>query len=270
MLTNRLALPEAIVQAVANDSYSPGKSDISVTGLLTPPFQRKLRREVEVVEDVSDRIWALLGQLMHSLLERAHQGEGQVETRLYMPIEGWVVSGQFDLYTDQTLWDYKLTSVWSRLGKPEWEWQLNFLRLLAAHNGMEVNALKIVTVYRDWTKSKTFDGDYPKSQVEVIDIPVWPLEVAQERMAERVRLHQQPNPDPCSDEDRWKVDDIYALKKEGRKAAVRLYTSREEANSAAKALGKGHSVEYRPGAYKRCESYCNVAHSCPAYNRDLF
>src|SRR3954463_10849323 len=36
-LTNRLGLPEPIVAAVANDGYSRGDADISVTSLLKPP-----------------------------------------------------------------------------------------------------------------------------------------------------------------------------------------------------------------------------------------
>jgi len=59
-LTNNLRLPDPMVRAVGNDSYTKGDADISVTELLTPPQLRALRikHHDEIVEDVSDRIWS--------------------------------------------------------------------------------------------------------------------------------------------------------------------------------------------------------------------
>lgn len=71
MLTNKLNLPLAVVQAVTNDPYTRGDSDISVTQLISPPYQRRLRQTVEPVEDVAERLFSLYGQLAHGLLERA-------------------------------------------------------------------------------------------------------------------------------------------------------------------------------------------------------
>lgn len=271
-LLNRLGLPAALVAAVANDSYHRGESHISVTGLIAPAYQRWLRETVEVQEDVADRIWATFGQSMHLLLERAHDGsDGTAEQRLYAEMLGWRVSGQYDIYTksDRTIWDYKVTTVWSRLGKPEWEQQLNFLRVLAHANDMPVDKLKIVAIYRDWVKAKAFDDSYPSQQVEVLDIPVWELEIARARMEARIQAHQKNPPDPCSDEERWKAEDVFALKKEGRKSAVKLYASMAEAQAAADEAGKGHFVETRAGGYRRCEGYCNVSHACPVWQAEV-
>ena len=43
ILTNKHNLPEAIVAAIMNDSYTKGDADISVTELLSPPQLRALR-----------------------------------------------------------------------------------------------------------------------------------------------------------------------------------------------------------------------------------
>ena len=71
VITNNAGYPEALVKAVENDSYSRGEGvDRSVTGLLAPPRQAALK-EIhghEIVEDVSDRTYALYGQLVHLLL----------------------------------------------------------------------------------------------------------------------------------------------------------------------------------------------------------
>lgn len=270
-LTNRMNLPDGIVQAVSNDPYTRGNSDISVTQLITPPYQRKLRESVDQVEDVSDRIWSLIGQSVHSILERAYAGKGLVEQRLYMKVNDWMVSGQFDVIEDKCLMDYKVTSVWSVKGdtKIEWEQQLNLLRLLAIDNHMEVDSLKIIAILRDWSKGKANSADYPEVQVVPIDIPVWPIEQAREYMLERVKLHQQPNPPPCTAVERWQTQDVYAVMKEGRKSAVKLHYSPAEAREHAYTLGKGHTAVHRPGEYRRCADYCNVAHGCSQYQSEV-
>lgn len=72
-LTNVLGLPESIVRAVTNDPYSHGRAQISATSLYGPPKPRLLRRlfPEQIQEDVADRLWALVGQIGHGILERA-------------------------------------------------------------------------------------------------------------------------------------------------------------------------------------------------------
>lgn len=285
MLTNRLKLPRSIVAAVTNDPYTRGDSDISVTQLISPPYQRRLREssEVEQVEDVSDRVWSLLGQCVHLLLERAypaHIGDTNafLELRLFHEILGWKVSGQFDVLEDGCLQDFKVTSVWSVMGdtKIEWEQQLNLLRYLCHVNKLGVDSLRIVAILRDWSKSKaSMNPGYPRAQVEVIDIPMWSLEKAEEYLIERVKAHQDSTPPVCSDKERWKKNDIFAVMKEGRKSAVRLYDTSEHenaeqlANVHAETAGDGHFVVKRAGEFTRCQNYCNVSHVCPAMKTDV-
>ena len=71
-LTNLLGLPDAFVAAVKNDPYTGG-GDISATKLIDSPQRRVLYGKYKdfVVEDVSDRVWAVMGQAVHTVLERA-------------------------------------------------------------------------------------------------------------------------------------------------------------------------------------------------------
>jgi hypothetical protein len=273
MLTNVYNLPESIVRAVTNDPYTRGNSDISVTQLITPPYQRRLKEVVEPIEDVSDRLYSLYGQMGHTLLERAGIDEGlHVEERLYKDVNGWKVSGQFDLYDNETLYDYKFTSTWSVRGdvKSEWIKQLNLLRVLAEANGMTVNKLRIIAMLRDFSKAQAKrDQGYPKHPIVAVDIPVWDLSEAEAYMEERVKAHQEESPPSCSDEDRWMTQHCWALMKEGRKSAVKLYYSEEEAEAACQEAGKKHSVVHRPGEPKRCLEYCNVAHECPQMKAEV-
>ncbi len=72
-LTNKHGLPQPLYSAVANDSYSKGDSDVSITRLLQPPRITALqeRHEDEIEEDVIDHVYSLFGQCMHTVLERA-------------------------------------------------------------------------------------------------------------------------------------------------------------------------------------------------------
>src|SRR3990167_3243952 len=180
ILTNELGLPGPIVEAIAADDYDPGDSDITVTRLIAPPRAVALARQHagELVEDASDRIWALMGQAIHTILERAAPAVGRiVERRFYATVEGQRLSGQVDLIEGGTLSDYKMMSVWEIIHglKSEKVQQLNVLKWLAEQNGIEIRKLQIVGILRDWSKSKAATtSDFPKRQIAVVNVPMWP------------------------------------------------------------------------------------------------
>lgn len=274
-LTNKLKLPDVLVRAIRNDGYSRGKSDISVTQLITPPYQRQLMETTERIEDVSDMIWSLLGTAVHHVIERAATPEDISEERFFYTVNGKTVSGQCDLLADGTLYDFKVTSVWSYIngGKAEWEQQLNLLRFLAATKANATNdnryvasKLAIVAFFRDFQKLKAGIDGYPEAAAALIEIPVWPMERAVEYLLERIEAHFAKEPTPCTDEERWATAEVYALMKKDRKSAVKLFSERDPAEAMAAEKGKDHYVELRPKTYRRCESYCSVAHSCPHHN----
>lgn len=270
-LTNKFNLPQQIVKAIVNDKYDRGESDFTVTQLLQPPQIGFLQKHWEPVEDVSDRIWALLGSATHSVLERAYEGDANVivERRFYMTVNGKKIGGQVDVYdaVTQTLYDYKVTSVWSAMGKPDWEKQLNLLKLLLNNAGIPVKKLVIIPIFRDWQKSKAkYDKKYPQSQCVPIDIPVWPEQDAFKFLEERLADHMQEPPRPCTDEERWATEDVYAVMKQGKVAAVRLYKKPEEALQHMARAGDGHTVVHRPKEFRRCMEYCAMSPHCPQWN----
>jgi hypothetical protein len=145
------ALAAAIVAAVQNDPYVGG-GDISTTKLIDSPRVRVLggKRKDQITVDVSERVWALLGQAVHTILERAGlRQEGMVvEERLYADVDGWQVSGQVDsMHLEmQKLSDYKVTTVWKKNGSDSWTRQLNVLRWLAHKNGHTINTLEVIGI----------------------------------------------------------------------------------------------------------------------------
>ena len=265
LLTNLHGLPDAFVAAVRNDSYNAGTGDISTTKLIDSPQRRSLARKHRdmIVEDVSERVWSLLGQAVHTVLERAAT-TALVEERLYMTINGWSLSGQFDRLhvADKTIQDWKVTSTYKAAGDPSWTKQLNILRMLAKHNGYEINKLQVVAIFRDWQRGKTLSSEsYPKLNVGVIDIPVWSDEEAMDYINARVTMHQAAQRGEqidCSDEERWYSGTTWALRKIGGKKATKIATVKEDLGEVA----EGYEVEERRGGFRRCEGWCEVAPFC--------
>jgi hypothetical protein len=269
-ITNKHNLPAALVRAIENDSYSRGESDITVTELIAPPQIVALKRKhrEEMTEDAADLLYSLMGQAIHAILERA--GTGMAEQRLYMTIDGVKIGGQIDHLENGELSDYKVMSVWESMNglKPEKSAQLNILKLLCVENGLEVNSLSIVAIYRDWQRSKAGKDNYPPVQAQVFPIEDWGRERTIAYIRERLAAHKEVP--ECSEEDRWEKPPVYAVRTSGRKTAIRLLNSEEDARIFIDANGvKNGTIEHRPGERTRCEFYCPVSSFCNQHKEYL-
>ena len=275
--TNKHNLPEPLAQAVKNDPYRL-EGDISVTGLIRPPQMAQLEREheAEIEVDVADRIYALLGQSVHSILERSYAKGIAQEKRLSVQVLGWTVTGKSDLiHFNGLLQDYKVTSVYSFLlgDKPEWEAQLNCYAEIARQHGHPVSRLEIVAILRDWMNSRAkYDPNYPPAPALVSKVNMWSRKRTCKYLYERVRLHQKARgghyPD-CTPEERWERPTKWAVIKPGNKRAKRIFYSYDEAVKYC----DYNNLEYdwiteRPGASVRCEGYCPVSKWCDQFNKE--
>ena len=286
--TNKYNIPNEIIRSLENDSYSDGGADFSATGLLQPPRIRMLKKihEPKITTDVSDRIWILLGQSVHNILERANESntESLTEQRMFVDIDRYKISGQADSIAieDKILKDYKVTSVWSVIsalkdGKPEWEQQLNIYAYLYKQTfKQDISALNIIAIMRDWNKSGMLrNKDYPKCSVAVIPIPLWNEEEQLEFIRERIDKHTDAEViwdalgelPKCTPEERWAKPDTYAVMKKGRKSALRLLPTEEQAKEY---IGdQDLSIEFRKGVSTRCEGYCEVSQFCNQYRESI-
>jgi hypothetical protein len=268
-ITNLHNLPQALVEAVRNDPYTGG-GDISVTKLIDAPQRRVLSRAYQdaIESDVSERIWALLGQAVHHILDRAGT-DVLTEERLFAEIGGWQLSGQLDRLHlgEANLQDYKVTTTYKAKGDPQWEAQLNCLAWLARQNGYMVERTEIVAIFRDWRKAEADrNPDYPQLPVQIIPVPLWTEEEMIAYITERVALHRReqdtPGSVPCTDTERWYSGNRWALMKPGGKRALRVL---DEKPPAAE-VPAGYEVIKRIGTYRRCESYCEVAPFCAQWS----
>jgi len=276
-LTNIHGLPQPLYSAVSNDSYSKGDSDVSITTLLQPPRISALKdlHEDDIQEDAMDRMWSLLGQAVHTILERADDGSEMKEERITIEVLGVRVSGQFDRFnvTDGVVQDYKVTTAYKfkdGLVPLDFQRQLNCYALLLRSKGYEVKKGQVVGILRDWSKREAErNPDYPQKQVVVMDVEIAESEKIMEFLSGRVALWKaaQSVLPECSPEDRWAKPEKYAVMKPGRKRAVRLFDNKNEAGARAGTEGGGAYVEYRPGENVRCDSYCSVAKFCEQYKK---
>lgn len=272
-ITNELNLPAPLIAAVSK-IRQPQLGQISVTELISPPQIRALtiKHWDEITEDASERLWAAVGSLMHQMLEsHADIPRHQAERTLNTEVEGVTVTGTFDLYyEDGVLTDYKFVSVWTTMNgvKGEWEQQLNLYAHLLRLTGAHIKTIQIVAIYRDWSKNKAFESNYPSAQVQTFTVPLWTDEAAENFLLERVRLHVKAEAGevfPCTPGERWERPTRFAVMKQGQKRAVRVFDTREEAEGNITKAGL--YVEERRGSNVRCESYCRVASFCAQYAR---
>ena len=276
--TNRFGLPESIVRAVKNDPYTQD-GHISATGVILPPRVRQLqiRHDDEITEDISERIWPLLGNNTHYILERTNIKNALQEERLSCKVLNWTITGMTDDYSPPgIISDFKVTSVWSVIAgvKPEWEQQLNVYAYLYRLAGFSVEQLQIIAIMRDWSKLRAKrEQTYPETQVEVLPVTLWEFEDQKSWLYQRVELHQyseklHDNKLPlCTSEEIWERPTKYAVHKDKNKKATKLLTTMKDAENVKAVLEERHPkdkyrIEIRPGERVRCEAYCSVALFC--------
>ncbi len=99
MITNKYNLPQTLVNLAERDTYSRGNANISVTELINSPRIRilKQQRRAEIVQDVSELLWPLLGRALHNVVEQGADENHLAEERIFDVVSGWRLSGGIDL-----------------------------------------------------------------------------------------------------------------------------------------------------------------------------
>ncbi len=270
-ITNKHNLPEPIYRAVSH-VWIPQNDRLSVSQMIQPPLIKYLTMKHwdSLEDDASNRLWALLGQGFHYVLEKYTQGEYLAEEKLKIHVYGMEVRGRPDLYYSQTIEDYKVVSTFAfSLGeKIEWERQLNVYAFMMRFHGFKVSRLRVNAILRDWMAAKAFSPEYPPIPFQSMDIEVWPPDKATKYVQERVQLFQTHPQFPCSGTDQWKREGKFAVTKEGNKRALRLWDTEEQVQKYLKEYHAQYPkvkliVTRRDSRYIRCESYCIARNVCP-------
>ena len=282
-ITNKQGLPAPLVALLARDFYTKGASQYSVTELMSPPKIRRMREQYdeEMEIDATKLIASQLGTFMHARLEKKSVEGYTNEERIFHSIDGVTISGAVDLqeHTEDgiVIIDYKFVKAWSVMkSKQDWVTQLNIYKWLVETVKQEkVCGLKICAIIKDYAPHSTQEG-YPEAEAVMIDIPMWDSVATETYVRQRLELHRTAKQaqefgeelEPCTDEDRWMSETIYAVKREGRKTAIRVFKTIEEATELAE-KEKGY-VEERKGEPRRCiGDFCGVSKWCKQYQGEL-
>ena len=276
--SNDLNLPEVFAKAVMRDTYTRGKADISATGLLKPPRQAHLayQHDDEIVVDVSKQVWSLFGRAVHHILELGTLEGYILEQRYFAESCGWTVSGQIDVQRLDpqgiTIMDWKTRKAYAVMnGRRSDVEQLNIYAWLARKNGRDVSQLQIVNIIRDHSSFEADrNPDYPQHEVTVTDIDLWTFAEQEEFVRDKVESHQLATltlPD-CTDEERWKKPDKWAVLKEGGKRAFKLFDTQQDAETFVDE-NEDYIIDHRKGEAMRCAKFCDVSSYCDQYQGEL-
>ena len=274
-------MPQSIVNAIENDIYDGPKTEtsdeLSVTTLNAPVriYFLKKRHWADLTEDASTRLWALMGQSVHSVLERAESKNNIVEERVKKEFDGTTISGKMDVMDETEISDYKFTSVWQYVhapqGKPEHVAQLNILRWLVYGIFPKVSKLTINLLLKDWSAGKAKSTpDFPRIPFVSISAPLWTMEQTEAYIKGRVEAFRAAAGKPdnelpeCTTEETWERPNVYAIVKDGGKRAIPggLCSTMEIAKQN---MGPKMHIEVRVGGRPRCAEYCIVSHLCNQY-----
>lgn len=282
-ITNRYNLPAPLVKAVSltRHELDNDPNAIRVSEVIMPVQLRALlrRHEEEIEEDAADRIFSLLGTLLHDRLEQNAKDlvDCTTEEALSTEVLGWKVTGHYDLseftLDGELLTDWKLTSIYAMQDKTlkfEWEAQVNIYAELIRLAGKQVSKAQIVAIGRDWSKRRAErESDYPQRQVICRPVYLWTSQQVRTYLERRIALHQAAQREgtwpECTPEERWATPEIWAVMKKGNKRAVKLHYDAGSADTHIEKATKDKAklfIEYRPGESVRCKSYCPVSRFC--------
>lgn len=279
-ITNKCGLPDPFVK-MAESSYEAKPKRYSVTTLLKPVRETLLRRrhDKEIEQDCSDMIWALFGQAVHHILEKNSDGDGQfAEEFLKVELEnGYTISGIIDLYDidKKLVVDYKTVSVWKVVHRDFEDWRkqgLMYAWLLRKH-GLPCDRIEFYAIMKDHSKNEAkYKPDYPKLPVYKVAFNVTDENIAEidkfikDKINELAKYEDVPDNELplCSLGDRWNDGDRFAVMKKGRKSALRVLDSMQEAE-LYKANYGGDYIEIRKGEDRKCLNYCACCHNCDYY-----
>jgi hypothetical protein len=277
-LTNKLHLPEGLVKAVSTERHNEAGC-ISATTLIQGMKHIILteRHWEKLEDDVSDRIWAIWGQAVHSLLE--HEGENEFsEQKMTYTIGDITVTGRIDNYDMRNgiICDYKTASVWKIKYNDfdDWYKQGMIYAWLLRNNGFAVEKCRFIALLKDHSKSDAArEYTYPNNPVYVYEFNVTFADLLKingfirGKVREYLRCLELSDDEipPCSPEERWDKAAVYAVMKPGRKSAIRLFDNQVAAETMTAELGKGHYVEHRSGESVKCQSFCLCCRFCNYY-----
>lgn len=277
-VTNKLNLPAAFVNAVSTNRHN-------AAGCFSATTLNKGAKEIilsdrhfdEITVDAADSVWAVWGTAVHALLESQPDNNFH-EEKFKVPVCNSFVTGQVDSYDMEhaTIFDWKTASVWKVqfADFSDWYKQGMTYAWLLKQSGLDVRHCVFVALLKDHSKSKAAkDASYPQSPVFKYEFDVTDEELQQTEARIIAKVQEIESAykldddaiEPCSAEERWADDEKWAVMKNGRKTAIKLFDNSADADAMAGEMGNAYYVEHRPAISRKCGDYCNCKDFCNFY-----
>ena len=278
IVSNRLNLPAAFVNAVSTNRHNAaGCFSATTLNKGTKEIILSDRHFDEITVDAADSVWAVWGTAVHALLESQPDNNFHEES-FKVPVSNSFVTGQVDSYDMERgiINDWKTASVYKIMKDDFSDWYKQGMTYawLLKQNGLDVRRCRFIALLKDhsMTKAET-DSSYPQAPVFTYEFEVTPeeLEQAGARITAKVKdieaaeLMSDDDIAPCTPEERWADGDKWAVMKNGRKTAIRVFDTEIDAENCAGELGNSHYVEHRPAVSRKCGKYCLCRDFCSFY-----
>jgi len=282
MITNKLGLPQALVNLAAEDevSHPIREKSYSVTELLKPTRTIALRRlNPEGVEsDVASKIPAMLGTAVHSLLEKTAAEGSWTETHLSIKMGEVEITGIIDCIDPQSeeIIDWKTTTV-SKIRRNDFtEWYIQgaaYAYLLWKSEGIRARDIRFVAIVKDWSPSKKnqpcgpiYEWKYQMEDTDYIYIEDW-LRGRIDAIEKALATKDLPE---CSHEEMWYSGDQFAVyKNPENKRAAAVFDTETEAKEylVTNKLEEKGCIVARSGEKIRCNYYCECKKICELWKK---
>lgn len=277
-VTNKLNMPAAFVNAVSTTRHNEA-------GCFSATTLNKGAKEIvlsdrhfdEITVDAADSVWAVWGTAVHALLESQPDNNFH-EEKFKVPVCNSFVTGQVDSYDMENgvINDWKTASVWKVQFNDFTDWRKQGLTYawLLQQSGLEVKKCRFVALLKDHSKTKAkTDSSYPQSPVFIyeFDVTAADMEETAARILTKVQEIESAYKldddtiEPCSAEERWADGEKWAVMKNGRKTAIKLFDNSADADAMAGEMGNAYYVEHRPAISRKCGDYCNCKDFCNFY-----
>lgn len=313
-LTNYSNIPLPLAVWLASDNYAhdPRPNSISATGIMKPIKSIILSNQVAAgltSQDLQDLIPSRMGTALHDAIESSWKADSLpevlaklgypgkviervkinpprpgfdpndiniwVEQRSEMEIDGFIVTGMFDLVFEGAVEDYKSTGTYNWIsGSNDEKYRLqgSIYRLLN-QDIVTSDYMKINFIFTDWSALKArADKNYPQRRIEVRRLELMSIadtkEYLRKRLQELKMFWGKPeNQLPaCTPEELWQKPTTYAYYKNPKNTtrATKVFSGDNAETEAIhrrhKDGGKGLVIK-RPGEVKFCR-YCPARAIC--------
>lgn len=277
-VTNRLHLPEAFVKAVSVERHNKaGCYSATTLNKGTKEIILQERHWDEFTVDAADSVWATFGTAVHTIMEKYEDGNFH-EEKFDIAVSKSRVTGVVDSYDMERgiINDWKTASVYKVMKDDFSDWYKQGMTYawLLKQNGLDVRRCRFIALLKDhsMTKAET-DNTYPQSPVFTYEFEITPEELEQTgaRITAKVKdieaaeLMSDDDIEPCTAEERWADGEKWAVMKNGRKTAIRVFDTEIDAENCAGELGNSHYVEHRPAVSRKCGKYCLCRDFCNFY-----